>query len=160
MAEVLATVESRPAIWAMPQGKGWVIVAAGGDEATFNELVRDAVYNLSKLDATKRDALEVDTDWDGVYATLLANGEVILYNFTSEPRVKTVAGTTVTLPPHSLRSVLVKRPSRWTCRGFLWASRGGAWPVILWGSEFGKEGKGRLRRRYRQTVTQGGLSWQ
>ena len=111
-AALLATVESRPAIWAMPQGKGWVIVAAGGDQATFNELVRDAVYNLSKLDATKPDALEVDTDWDGVYATLLANGKVILYNFTSAPRVKAVAGTTVTLPPHSLRGVLVKRPSR------------------------------------------------
>ena len=64
---MLATVDSRPAIWAMPHGKGWVIVAAGGDQGRFNELVRDAVYNLSKLDLTKPDALEVDMDWDGVY---------------------------------------------------------------------------------------------
>lgn len=110
-ASVLATVEDRPAIWAMPHGKGWVIVQAGGDQATFMELVRDAVYNLSKLDPTKADALEVDTDWDGVYSTLLANGEVILYNFTAEPRTKTVFGTSLTLPPNSLRSVLVKRPA-------------------------------------------------
>ncbi len=61
-AVVLATAQSRPAIWAMPHGKGWVIAAAGLDQATFNELVRDAAYNLSRLDATKGDALEVDTD--------------------------------------------------------------------------------------------------
>ena len=113
-ASVLASVENRPAIWAMPHGKGWVIVAAGGDQATFMELVRDAGYNLSKLDPAKPDALEVDTDWDGVYSTLLATGEVILYNFTSEPRAKTVLGTTITLPPTSLRSVLVKQPDRRT----------------------------------------------
>jgi hypothetical protein len=108
---ILATVEDRPAIWAMPHGKGWVIVQAGGDQATFMELVRDAVYDLSKLDQTKADALEVDTECDGVYSTLLANGEVILYNFTAEPRTKTVLGATITLPPNSLRSVLVKRPA-------------------------------------------------
>jgi hypothetical protein len=95
----------------MPHGKGWVIVEAGGDHAMFVELVRDAAYNLSKLDPTKADAPEVDTGWDGVYSTLLANGEVILYNFTSEPRTKTVLGATITLPPNSLRSVLAKRPA-------------------------------------------------
>ena len=110
-ASVLATVEDRPAIWAMPHGKGWVIVEAGDDQATFIDLVRDAVYDLSKLDPTKADALEVDTDGDGVYSTLLANGEVILYNFTSEPRTKTVLGATMMLPPNSLRSVLIKRPA-------------------------------------------------
>jgi len=111
-AAVLAMAQDRPAIWAMPHGKGWVMVAAGGDPATFMELVRDVVYNLSKLDPSKSDALEVDTGWDGVYATLLSSGEVILYNSTPEPRTKTVLGATVTLPPISLRSVLVAaRPS-------------------------------------------------
>jgi hypothetical protein len=46
-----------------------------------------------------------------VYSTLLANGEVILYNFTAEPRTKTVLGDNITLPPNSLRSVLAKRPA-------------------------------------------------
>ena len=41
----------------------------------------------------------------------LAKGEVILYNFTSEPRTKTVLGATMMLPPNSLRSVLIKRPA-------------------------------------------------
>lgn len=88
-----------------------MIVEAGDDQATFIDLVRDAVYDLSMLDPTKTDALEVDTDGDGVYSTLLANGEVILYNFTAEPRTKTVLGGTMMLPPNSLRSLLIKRPA-------------------------------------------------
>ena len=110
-AVVLATAQRRPAIWAMPHGKGWVIAAAGIDQATFNELVRDAAYNLSRLDATKGDALEVDTDWDGVYATLLAGDEVILLNLNPEARSKIVGGTKVVFPPKSLRSVLMLRAS-------------------------------------------------
>jgi hypothetical protein len=106
-AQVLATFAGRPVIWAMPQGKGWVIVARVG-QAEFNEVVRDVTYNLSKLDPTKKDALEVDADWDGVYSTLLANGEVMLYNSNSEPRQKTVGGTAILLPPKSLRSVLIR----------------------------------------------------
>jgi len=46
--------------------------------------------------------------YDGVYTTLLANGEVILDNFNSEPRTDNVGGTTVILPPKSLRSALLK----------------------------------------------------
>jgi hypothetical protein len=111
-ASVLATAGDNPAIWAVPHGKGWVIAAAGNHQGTFMELVRDAVYNLSKLDPAKHDALELDSEWDGVYSTLLANGEVILYNSTSEQCTKTVRGTSITLPPHSLRSVLVKRSAR------------------------------------------------
>jgi enamine deaminase RidA (YjgF/YER057c/UK114 family) len=107
-AVVLGTVENRPAIWAMPHRKGWVIAAAGLDQATFNELVRDAAYNLSRLDSTKTDAPEVDTDYDGVYTTLLANGEVILHNFNSEARTTSVGGATAILPPKSLRSILLK----------------------------------------------------
>ena len=93
----------------MPHGKGWVIAAATIDRATFDELVRDTAYNLSRLDTTKGDALEVDTDWDGVYATLLAGNEVILHNLNPEARTKNVGGTKVTLPPKSLRSVLFRR---------------------------------------------------
>jgi hypothetical protein len=42
---------------------------------------------------------------------LLANGGVILYNFTSEPRTKTVVGAAIALPPNALRSVPAKRPA-------------------------------------------------
>jgi len=113
-AVVLGTAANHPAAWAMPRGKGWVIVWAGfagtkQSQQTFYELVRDAVYNLSGLDATKSNAEEVDTDWDDVYATLLSNGEVMLHNFATEPRTKVVTGTKITLPPKSLRSVLISR---------------------------------------------------
>jgi hypothetical protein len=107
-AVVLGTVDSRPAIWAMRHGKGWVVAGADLDQATFNELVRDVAYNLSKLDATKTDEAEVDTDYDGVYTTLLANGEVILHNFNSEARTNSVNGAKTILPAKSLRSILMK----------------------------------------------------
>jgi hypothetical protein len=113
-ARLLATTAAgEPAAWAAPRGKGWVIVWAGSDQdkqanRTFSELVRDAVYNLSALDPTKRSAREVDADWDGVYATLLPSGEVILLNPAGEERTKTVGGAQVTLPPTSLRSVAAR----------------------------------------------------
>ncbi len=105
-AVVLGAVRGRAAIWAMPHGKGWAIAAAGLEEAAFNELARDAAYNLSKLDPTKADAPELDTNYDRVYTTLLANGEVILYNSNSEARTNRICGVTVILPPKSLRAVL------------------------------------------------------
>ena len=74
----------------------------------FQQLVRNATYNLSKLDPTKKNAVNVDSDWDGVYCTLLSNGEVIFYNSTAEVRHKTVGGATIDLPPKSLRSVMSK----------------------------------------------------
>ncbi len=107
-AVVLGTVDSRPAIWALRHGKGWVIAGADLDQATFNELVRDVAYNLSMLDATKTDAAEVDTDYDGVYTTLLPNNEVILHNLNSEARTNSVNGARTILPPKSLRSILIK----------------------------------------------------
>ena len=106
-ATVLATAGGRPAIWAMPNRKGWVIAAAGLDPAACNELARDVVYNLSRLDARKADALEVDNAWDGVYATRLAGNEVLLHNFNAEPRNKLAGGARVFLPPKSLRSVVL-----------------------------------------------------
>lgn len=88
-------------------GKGWVIVC-DGDDTTFNQLVRNVTYNLSKLDPAKKDALNVDSDWDGVYATLLSNGEAILYNATTATIHKTMGGAAIDLPPKSLRSVMAR----------------------------------------------------
>ncbi|HUT34715.1 MAG TPA: family 14 glycosylhydrolase [Planctomycetota bacterium] len=112
-ARPLLVAGDLPAAWAMPHGKGWAIAWAGGGSPpqarqTFYELLRDVVYNLSKLDPSKADAQEVDTAWDGVYATLLANGEVILHNLASEERTKKVGSATIALPPKSLRSILFR----------------------------------------------------
>ncbi|MHB8864725.1 MAG: family 14 glycosylhydrolase [Pirellulaceae bacterium] len=110
---VLLVADGLPAAWAVPRGKGWVVVwVATGDappiRRAFCELVRDVVYNLAALDPTKINAREVDTDWDGVYATFLPNGEAILYNATDEPKTKTIGSNVISLPPASLRSVLVE----------------------------------------------------
>jgi hypothetical protein len=91
---------------ATPHGKGWVMINSGKGDS-FDDLVRYATYHLSQLDSTKRDALEIDNEADGVYATLLANGEAILYNSNPKPCRKTVAGQTIDLPPNSLRSLLI-----------------------------------------------------
>jgi hypothetical protein len=107
-ARVLATVKGQPSIWAMPHGRGWAVVDASySEEPPFENLVRDVTYNLSKLDPSKKDAMEVDTAPDGVYATLLADGEVILHNRNSTTVNKNVCGVAIQLPPHSLRSVCI-----------------------------------------------------
>jgi len=108
---VLAQSSNRPAAWAVPRGKGWVIVWAGADDGpeaqrACCELLRDVVYNLTALDPTKANARELDTAWDSVYVTLLGNGEALVLNAADEPRTATVGATELALPPHSLRSVL------------------------------------------------------
>ncbi|HQK95948.1 MAG TPA: hypothetical protein PLD23_20795, partial [Armatimonadota bacterium] len=111
--QMLAQAGGAPAAWAVPRGRGWVIVWAGmcnddRERRTASELLRDVVYNLSALDGTKADALELDTAWDSVYTTLLANGEAVVYNDSTEPRAVTIGGQTLDLPPKSLRSALAK----------------------------------------------------
>jgi len=110
---MLAQAGGAPVAWAVPRGRGWVIVWAGtcdGDRErrTACELLRDVVYNLSALDPAKADAPELDTAWDSVYTTLLANGEAMVYNDSAEPRTVTVGAETLDLPPKSLRSALVR----------------------------------------------------
>ena len=105
-AEVIASVDERPAIWAMHQGKGWVIASALETDA-WKELVRDAVYNLNKLDRSKTDAIEIDRGYDGVYTTLLPNGEAIFYNSTAATPTNQFGNAIVILPPKSLRSELL-----------------------------------------------------
>ena len=50
----------------------------------FENLTRDVVYNLSALDPSQHDAVEVrHYEFDGVYCTLMSTGEVILHQFTA-----------------------------------------------------------------------------
>jgi len=111
-AQPLISWPTGHAAWAVPHGKGWVIVWAGSEDAdaakaTFCELARDVVYNLTGLDPKQRNASEIDQAWDGVYMTLFRNGEVFLLNPTHEERTVQVGGQTVTLPPVSLRSAVL-----------------------------------------------------
>ena len=74
--------------------------------------MRDAVYNLSGLDPSKKDAAPMDDAWDNLFATLFANGEVLVYNPERQEREKTVGGENLHLPPVSIRSVMWKEPGR------------------------------------------------
>ncbi len=108
-ANVLATAGGKPAIWARRVGRGWSIICAGGpqDALTFRSVVRDAVYRLSALDPTKRDALELApaTAWGSLYTLLLKSGEVIAYNHGDTPVRTAIARREVTVASHSLMSV-------------------------------------------------------
>jgi hypothetical protein len=103
-ARVLAAVRGQPVAWAIPEGKGWVLANGGGAGPIFDALVEAAAYRLSQLDPTKKDALRVETA-KGVYATLLANGEIMLYNSGNQSTTNRVGGQTVMVPAHALRSV-------------------------------------------------------
>ncbi len=100
-----------PAVmWAVHHGRGWVVEWAGVDPSNpraFEQCARDVVYHLSALDKTKNDATEVDTQFDGVYSTLLRTGEVILLNPGQQSRTVNIGSNVkLTLPPASLRSVM------------------------------------------------------
>jgi hypothetical protein len=90
-------------------GKGWCIVCAGGpaNQMRYRSVVRDAIYNLPKLDRTKSAARELapDAAWGPIYTTLLKSGEVIAYNDGDTPLRARIIGQIVELPPHSLTSL-------------------------------------------------------
>lgn len=107
---VLAQVDNRPAIWTKRVGKGYGIYYAGTWESKkgYYELLRDAAYNLSALDPSFKNAVEVDKDWDGVYCTLLPSNEVIVYNQNTTPVTKVIDGKPLNMEPSSLKSVMLK----------------------------------------------------
>jgi hypothetical protein len=73
------------------------IAAQSTDQKMWNDLVRETVAAVSQ-------SPNVDNRFDGVYSTLLANGEVILHNSTTEYRTNNLGTTKIVLPPKSLRS--------------------------------------------------------
>jgi hypothetical protein len=77
--------------WAKPFGRGWTIYfpARRDQLAAFAEVVRYAVYNLSDLDATKRDAPAIDNAWDGACASLCSD-RAVYYNPGAERVLRTV----------------------------------------------------------------------
>lgn len=81
--------------WARRYGKGLTLFFPGKKNLLrgYLEVVRRATYNLSSIDAGRRDAIPVDTGQDGVYATLFTD-KILYYNATNMPVSKTV-----TIPP-------------------------------------------------------------
>lgn len=116
-ARPLAFARGQAAAWAVPLGKGWTLAWAGLDTEPKSwraccNFMRDAVYNLSALDPSKKDAAPVDDAWDNLFATLFANGEVFVFNPERQEREKTVGGENLHLPPVSIRSVMWTEPGR------------------------------------------------
>jgi hypothetical protein len=101
--------ESLP-IYVNRVGKGYVIFLdrSWDSKRLYYALLQDVVYNLSALDPSKTDAIEVDSSFDGVYCTLLPSGEVIVHNFNNEPVTAKVAGQEVYLERKSLASFKVE----------------------------------------------------
>lgn len=107
----LATTDEGMAIWANRLGKGYGIYYCGMWESKrgYYELLRDVVYHLSSLDKRLKNAVEVDTSYDGVYCTLLPSKEVIVYNHNDKAVMKQIGNTTMPMEPASIVSVMLKR---------------------------------------------------
>jgi hypothetical protein len=99
-ADPVETVEGESGFWAkhFASAKQHVIIARDLDKNTWSNLVRETVAIASKQS-------RVDDRFDGVYSTLLANGEVILHNSTGQYRTNNIGNMTFVLPPKSVRSV-------------------------------------------------------
>jgi hypothetical protein len=112
-ATILATAGGAPVAWSRREGRGRVLVWSSfgktpAEHRAFYELCRDAVYNLSALDPALKSAVEVKRSWDGAYCTLLANGEVLVLNDKAVAKTVAIGGARLTIPPKSLRSVMLR----------------------------------------------------
>jgi len=116
--------------WARRYGKGLTIYFPATRQLLkgYVEVVRRVVYHLSEIDPGRRDALPVDTDRDGVYATLFTD-KVLFYNAKDTPVTKTVTipasaflawrgevatptetSWKLTLEPHSIEAIYFTPP--------------------------------------------------
>ncbi len=68
------------------------------------QMIRDGLSQRMKSSANN---FEFDRKFDGVYTTLLRNGELILHNSTDQTRTNRIGDRMVILPPKSLRSAVV-----------------------------------------------------
>ncbi len=77
--------------WARLYGKGLTIYFPANKSLLkgYLEVVRQAMYHLSQIDPTRRDALPVDDNADGIYATLFTD-KILYYNPKDTAVTKTV----------------------------------------------------------------------
>ncbi|HZO92048.1 MAG TPA: hypothetical protein VFB38_27265 [Chthonomonadaceae bacterium] len=116
--------------WARLYGKGMTVYFPATRQLLkgYAEVVRRVVDHLSAIDPGRRDALPIDTDRDGVYATLFTD-KILYYNSRDTAVTKTVtlpaaafaawrgqvavpSETTwkLTLEPHSLAAIYLAPP--------------------------------------------------
>ena len=128
--------------WTRRYGKGLTIFFPAQRTLikAYLEVIRRTVYNLSGIEAGRRDALAVDNAFDNVYATLFTD-KVLFYNATDKEVTKTVslppeafgawegqvatpaeATWKVTLEPHSIGAIYFTPPPQellFECEKFL-----------------------------------------
>ena len=77
--------------WARRYGKGLTIYFPATKSLLkgYLEVIRQAAYHLSAIEAGRRDALPVDAAQDGVFATLFTD-KILYYNSRDTPIMKTV----------------------------------------------------------------------
>lgn len=106
--EILASTAEGASIWAKKTGKGATVFFAGDweEREMYYELIRDAVYNLSGLDRSFKDAFSFNDRWDNVFATLFED-KIIFLNLEEHIVEKKANGKTVKLEPFSIRLIVV-----------------------------------------------------
>ncbi len=79
--ETLVDTRRLQSDWARPYGRGWTVYypARRAQLQGYYEVVRYVTYQLSAIDPLKRDAIPIDNQWDGVYATLFTD-KALFYN--------------------------------------------------------------------------------
>jgi len=118
--------------WARQAGKGLTIYFPATKNLLYGyfEVIRQAIYRLSSIDPTHRDALTVDDTDDGIYATLFKD-KILYYNSRNEKVIKTVKisptaftawkgdvttpgdnSWTLTLEPHSIGAINFGTPTQ------------------------------------------------
>jgi hypothetical protein len=111
--------------WARKLGKGLIIYFPANRRLLkgYIEVLRQAIYKLSTIEAGRVDALPIDDALDGVYATLFTD-QILFYNSKDRAVTRTVEFTadqladwrglivmpkqntwTVTIPPHGMEAI-------------------------------------------------------
>ncbi len=127
--------------WSRLYGKGLTIYFPANQKLIkgYIEVLRRAIYHLSEIDKTRRDALPIDDAVDGLYATLLTD-KILYYNSTDKAISRMVAipkeafvawkgevaipsanKWELTIEPHSIASIdLTPAPAEllFECEGF------------------------------------------
>lgn len=100
--------------WTRTYGKGLTIYFPANRQLLkgYIEVIRRAVYHLSAIQPGRRDALPIDNDLDGVYATLFAD-KILYYNSKDTPVEKRVV-----IPPEAFAAwqeeVVTPTETSWT----------------------------------------------
>ena len=116
--------------WTRRYGKGLTIYFPATRQLLggYIEVVRQSIYHLSEIDPGRRDALPVDNEFDGTYATLFTD-KILVYNPKDTAVTKTVTLSSetfaawrgevaiptettwkLTLDPHSISAIYLAPP--------------------------------------------------